>query len=66
MKGETKAWVAIIIATIVITINDAFNFLPTKPDYPHGWDNLYFIVVGGAVIYLLVKHAVKEALDEKQ
>jgi hypothetical protein len=65
MNGETKAWAFIIIATVISFLNDVFNFLPTKPDYPHGWDNLYFVVVGGAVIYLLVKHAVKEALDEK-
>ncbi len=66
MNGETKAWVAIIITTIIAFANDYLNFLPVKPDYPHGWDNLYFVIMGGAVGYLLVKHAVKEAIDEKQ
>ena len=64
MDNETKAWIVIAITTLISVANDIFNFLPVKADHPDGWNNLYFIVMGFTVAYLLVKSAVKEALKE--
>lgn len=66
MKGETIAWVVIIITAIIDITDSYFNFLPpAKTGYLSDYV-FYAIIGGGAFGYLLVKHAVKEALDEKQ
>jgi len=60
MDGDTLAYLAFGGVTLVWIADDIFGFLSK------GWNDLLLGVVGIAVVYFVVKSAVKQALKEHE
>ncbi len=59
MKGEIKAYIAVVAGFVAEMADNVFHFIPKE-------GNIYVIlVVGWGLMFLLVKEAVEDVLEEK-